>query len=459
MERTAMSDRDLMRVSVLSRMVAGELTSREGAELLGVSVRQVKRLRKRYVAGGAKAVRHRLLGRSSNRTRPPEERERALLIVRDDYGGGVEKGAGQRFGPTLAAEHLGEDHGLVIPASTLRRWMLESRLWTKRRKCRPRFRRRARREHFGELVQLDGSFHDWLEGRGPVGCLMTMTDDATSREYGEIAKEETLWSASSVLRGWIKRYGVPRAIYTDRKNLYHARNENGPLSQLGRICQKLSIELIPANSPQAKGRVERSHGTNQDRLIKKLRLKGISTYEEMNRYLREEYFPAHNDRFAHAPASTADYHLPMNRRIKPEDLWCREEERQLSNDGVISYERRLIQADVRRDMPARARVLVRTTEDGSLRVIYRARSGIEHELTWRDYQKSPPRSKREGLSEQVIAEKAIAAQEARRPSATHPWRGNNYLRIKEAFERRRRAGSGSNSDQSTLKIQELTTTT
>jgi len=453
MERTAMSDRDLHRVSVISRMAGGELTSVEGAELLAVSVRQVKRLKKRYVAAGAKGLRHALLGKASNRHREAPERERALDIIRERYGGGPEKGAGQRFGPTLAAEQLEEDEGLVIPASTLRRWMLESGLWTKRRKWRPRFKRRDRREHFGELVQLDGSFHDWLEGRGPVGCLMTMTDDATSKVYEEISKEETIWSAGSVLRGWIERYGVPRALYTDRKNLYHSRSENGPLTQLGIMCRKLGIEMIAANSPQAKGRVERTHGTNQDRLIKKLRLKGIATYEEMNRYLREEYLPAHNARFAHAPASSADYHLPMNRRLKAADLWCREEERQLSNDGVVSYERRAIQVDVRHDMPVRARVIVRTTEDGSLRILYRTRGGSEHELSWRDYKRPLPPAKRVGLSE-----KAIAVHKARRPAATHPWRGNDYVRIKEAFDRRR-AGSGSIPSQNTMKTQERTTTT
>lgn len=452
-----MSERDLVRVSVLSRMVAGELTSVEGSELLAVSVRQVKRLRKRYVAGGAREVRHGLVGRSSNRQRSPRERERALNIVRERYGGGTEKGAGQRFGPTLAAEQLEEDEGLVIPASTLRRWMLESRLWTKRRKWRARFKRRDRRQHFGELVQLDGSFHDWLEGRGPVGCLMTMTDDATSKVYGEISREETLWSAGSVLRGWIERYGVPRALYTDRKNLYHSRSENRPLSQLGLMCQKLGIEMIAASSPQAKGRVERTHGTNQDRLIKKLRLKGIATYEEMNRYLREEYLPAHNARFAHAPARSADYHLPLNRRLKAADLWCREEERQLSNDGVVSYERRAIQVDVRHDMPVRARVMVRTTEDGSVRILYRTRSGNEHELAWRDYKRPPSELKREGLSDEAITAKAIAAHQARRPAANHPWRGNAYLKIKEAFDRRR-GGSGSSPGQSTTETQELTTT-
>jgi len=234
--------------------------------------------------------------------------------------------------------------------------------------------------------------------------------------------------------GWIELYGVPRALYTDWKNLYHSRDrEKRPLTQFGLMCSKLGIKIIAASSPQAKGRVERTHGTNQDRLIKKLRLRGVATYEEMNCYLTEQYLPAHNARFAHSPASSGDYHLPLNRRrLKAQDLWCREEERQLSNDGVISYERREIQIDLRHDMPVRAKVVVRTTEDGSLRILHQTRAGAEHELTWRDYKRSPPPPKREGLSE-----KAIAAHKARHPGASHPWRNKDYLQVKEEFDRRR----------------------
>ena len=314
--------------------------------------------------------------------------------------------------------------------------MLESRLWSKRRKVRPRFKRRDRKEHFGELIQLDGSFHDWLEGRGPYGCLMTMTDDATGTVYAQISKEETHWAAARVLRGWIELYGVPRALYTDWKNVYHSRNKQRmPLSQFGAMCEKLGIKIIAASSPQAKGRVERTHGTNQDRLIKKLRLRGVASYDGMNCYLREHYLPAHNARFARTPSSSADYHLPMNRRLKARDLWCWDEERTVSNDGVVSYERRLLQLDLRHDMPKRARVIVRTTEEtDSLRVIYRARSGTEYELTWRDYKKPEPPPKRVGLSE-----KAIAAHNARHAPANHPWRGTGYLEAKKAWLERRLA--------------------
>ncbi len=314
-----MSDRELTRAAVLARMLDGKLTSADGAELLALSVRQVKRLRKRFVTLGAKGLIHSNVSRLSNHARPLEERSRVIDLIRERYSGPAERGPGQRFGPTLAAEHLASEDGLEIPVSTLRRWMRAEGLWGRKRKWKRRFKRRERRAHFGELVQMDGSFHDWLEGRGPDGCLMTMTDDSTGTVLLRMGCEETLWSAAGLLHEWIDRYGVPRALYTDWKTLYHSPAsalEREPMTQFGLICGKLGIELIPASSPQAKGRVERTHGTNQDRLIKKLRLRGISTHEEMNRYLREIYLPGHNARFARKPASDTDYHLPLKSSLK-----------------------------------------------------------------------------------------------------------------------------------------------
>lgn len=186
MERTSMSDRELMRAAVLARMVSGELTSADGSELLAVSVRQVKRLRKRYLALGAKGLIHRNVSRPSNHARPLEERRRAIEVIRERYSGPAERGPGQRFGPTLAAEHLAADEGLEIPVSTLGRWMRGEGLWGRKRKWKRRFQRRERKAHFGELVQMDGSFHDWLEGRDPGGCLMTMTDDARGTILAEM---------------------------------------------------------------------------------------------------------------------------------------------------------------------------------------------------------------------------------------------------------------------------------
>ncbi len=419
MERTALSERELRRLQVILRLVGGELTSVDAGELLELSVRQVKRLRKRYVLHGARALVHGNFGRQSNHRRPATERDRVLELVRERYSG-PSAGCGQRFGPTLLSEHLLEDEGIRLPVSTLTKWMRAAGLWSRRRKRSRHRSRRERKAHFGELVQLDGSFHDWLEGRGERGCMMTMTDDATSRVFMVLGKEETFWAAARVLRGWIEEHGVPRALYTDWKTVYHSPTPaRSPLStQFGRICSRLGIELIAASSPQAKGRVERAHGTSQDRLIKKLRLKGISTHEGVNEYLSASYLPAHNARFARRPRSSADFHLPMPRDLDNSDLWCWEEARSVSNDGVIAYKNRRLSLTLRRDMPPRARVLVRESEEGDLRVIYKTPGQAEYELTWKDYHEPKP----------IYREKSVRSTAGpRRPPAEHPWRRTNMI--------------------------------
>jgi hypothetical protein len=419
-ERTTLSERELRRLQVISRVVAGELTSLDAGELLELSARQVKRLRKRYVASGARALVHGNFGRQSNHRRPASERDRVVELIRERYSGSSGVGPGQRFGPTLLSEHLLEDEGLALPVSTLTEWMRAAGLWSRRRKRARHRSRRERKAHFGELVQLDGSFHDWLEGRGEKGCMMTMTDDATSKVGMLLGKEETFWAATRVLRAWIKEYGVPRALYTDWKTLYHSPSPArlGLSTQFGRICSKLGVELIGASSPQAKGRVERTHGTSQDRLIKKLRLKGISTHEGVNEYLRSSYLPAHNARFARRPRSSSDFHLPMPKSLDNSDLWCWEEARSVSNDGVIAYKNRRLSLTLRRDMPLRARVLVRESEEGNLRVIYRTPGQAAYELPWKDYVE--PKA--------IYHEKAGATAKPRcRPPAEHPWRRTNMI--------------------------------
>jgi transposase len=412
-----MSERDLVRLGVIRRVIERELTSTEAGELLCLSGRQVKRLIRKFREMGAKGLVHASYGRASNHARDRKERDRVIGLIRERYGGRAEMGAGQRFGPTLVSEQLAEDEGLEIPVSTLRDWMRAEGLWSRRRKRKPHRRRRDRKSHFGELIQVDGSFHDWLEGRGPIGCMMTMTDDATGIMLARLGAQETFWDAVTLLREWIAKYGVPRALYTDWKSAYRSWVPDRPIdsSQFGRICSKLGIELIPASSPQAKGRVERSHGTNQDRLVKKLRLKGISTYEGVNEYLESNYLPAHNARFARRPQSSTDYHLPLLKSLDNADTWCHEEKRRVSLDGVVSYRSRLISLTLRRDMPPKAQVLVRSTEGGDLRVIYATRAGSEYELTWTDYI----------APERIIVEPQrdrTRRAEVYRPPANHPWR-------------------------------------
>ncbi len=268
-----MSARELTRVEVLARVKAGALSVKSAAVLLHVSYRQAKRLVRRYRAEGAKGLKHRSAGRPSNHARPTAERERALALVREKYSGAVDR----RFGPTLAAEHLASEDGVTVHHDTLRRWMWTAGLWSRVRTRAPHRQRRERKAHFGELVQLDGSFHLWYEARAPRGCLMNLVDDATGRTLARLGGEETIWAAADVLRRWIEAYGVPLALYTDWKNVY-VRVPNAeeqvtgtvPLTQFGRMCASLGIQIIAASSPQAKGRVERNHGprwTSQNRQL------------------------------------------------------------------------------------------------------------------------------------------------------------------------------------------------
>ena len=211
-----MSEREQRRAAVLERVAAGEWKLVQAAELLGLSYRQGKRIGRRYREEGAAGLVHRRAGKASNRAYPKRLRRRVLRWVREKYSGDV----GERFGPTLAAEHLAEEDGVEMHAETLRRWMLAEGLWSRERKRRPYRKRRERREHFGELVQMDGSFEPWLEERGPDGCLMNLVDDATSTTLCRLGEQETIWAAVGVLWRWIERYGVPRALYTDWKNVY-----------------------------------------------------------------------------------------------------------------------------------------------------------------------------------------------------------------------------------------------
>src|SRR3974390_2191476 len=286
-----MSQQELRRVEVLARVRSRQRRLVDASRLLGVSYRQAKRLWKRYREEGPAGLRHRSAGGLSNCAYEPKFRQGVLRQVREKYGGGV----GERFGPTLAAEHLEQEDGMRVPAETLRRWMLAEGLWSRVRKRRKHRQRRQRKEHFGELVQMDGSFHAWLEGRGPEGCLIDMADDATNKTWAQLGEQETIWAVSDALRAWIELYGVPLALYVDWKNVYKRRatvkeqlRGEEPETQFGGMCAKLGIEIIAANSPQAKGRIERMHGTHQDRLVKKLRRKGIQSHQAANVYLRTE---------------------------------------------------------------------------------------------------------------------------------------------------------------------------
>ncbi|MBA2669842.1 MAG: ISNCY family transposase [Gemmatimonadetes bacterium] len=425
-----MSRKEFERGAVFGRVDRGELALRDAVALLKISYRQSKRLYKRFRTEGPAGLVHRSVGRVSNHAHASAEREGILDLIREHYGGKPERGAGQRFGPTLVAEHLREDHGIRVSCSTLRDWMIEAGLWSRVRRSRPKTKRRERREHFGELVQLDGSFHDWFEGRGDRGgrrsCVMNMVDDATSTTLLRFGEQETIWAAVDVLRAWIERYGVPRALYTDWKNVYKRRptaaeeaaGEAGH-THFGRMCAKLGIEIIAAGTPQAKGRVERSNGTQQDRLIKKMRLRGIADDAAANAYVESVYLPAFNARYAVLPASPVDYHLPRDPALTDEDVFCLEHPRKVGNDFVVQFGKRGLQLDrgARGRVPAGSRVIVRETQNGDLRVMHVSRVHGEQECRWTP---AAPRTSKQELA--PVPPKPEEPRKPHSPAPDHPWR-------------------------------------
>ncbi len=433
-----MSTRELKRAGVLARVKAATLSLQSAAQLMDVGYRQAKRLYRRYRTQGAAGLTHRSAGQRSNRGATARVRDRVLRLIRDKYSGDIE----ERFGPTLAAEHLAAEDGLTVDHETLRRWMLAAGLWSRARKRSPHRRRRARKEHFGELVQMDGSFHPWFEARAPASCLLTLVDDATGKTLGRFGTQETIWAAVDVLRAWIDRYGIPRALYTDWKNVYvrvpnQAERVTGaePLTQFGRMCATLGIQIIPASSPQAKGRIERNHGTQQDRLVKKLRRKGIGDLAHANAFLEAEYWADHNARFTQPPASADDYHVARPRGLPLDAVFQLEEGRTVSNDWVVRYANRFFQLErQRRGAPARSTVQVRENVAGAIEIRYR-----DHVMRWTE------------LAGPVIAA-AHAAPEAREaatprtgrrgPCADHPWQhgaAENVAARQRAAERRAHA--------------------
>jgi len=432
-----MSVRELKRHEVMGRVSRGEIGLRDAAALMEVSYRQAKRVWKRYRQEGAQGLVHRSAGRRSNRSKARELRERAVALVREKYSGEV----GKRFGPTLAAEHLSSDDGLEVHPETLRRWMLEAGLWSRERKHRPHRKRRERRAHFGELVQFDGSQHAWFEERGSKCFLMNMVDDATSRTEAIFSEEETIWAAVTVLRKWVSKYGIPKALYTDWKNVYvteptprqELRGEV-PVTQFGRMCAKLGIRIIAANSPQAKGRVERNHGTHQDRLSKKMRLKQIASMEEGNRFL-PTYLGGHNRRFVTAPQAAEDFHIAVPDSMELEAIFRLEETRTISNDWVVSYHGRLFQlrANNRYHAPARSKVTVCEWQDGRIKIYYRDQLMEWDEITKRPVTAPPV----------VISKPSAQHRKSKAPPMDHPFKQKSYEQMlaRKALEALRNSGN------------------
>jgi transposase len=412
MGKQRLSVKERRRLEVLSKVEKGGISLRKAAELLQLSYRQVLRIWRRYVAEGSVGLKHGLRDRGSNRGIETGRRDRVLELYQAKYGD---------FGPTLAVEYLGKLDGEDLSKETLRRWLIGAGLWQARRQGAPHRQWRERRAHWGELVQMDGSEHDWFEGRRDRASLMVLIDDATNWTHAKFFESETTAAAMTVFQEYVGHYGLPRALYVDRDSIYETTRDStvdealkdaAPLTQFGRAMKELDVELILAHSPQAKGRVERRHGVFQDRFVKAMRLRKINSLEGANQYLEREFLDELNERFHVEARSAADLHRCIPRGLKLEHVLCYQEQRVVQNDWTISWCNRLFQLHEQHQKLslARKKILVSELLDGQIRLTYRGRNLSWNELPARP---TPATSKRT---------QPVAAPIPYKPAATHPWR-------------------------------------
>ena len=361
-----MSTSELNRSELMRRVHERRLTQRKAAEQLGLSERQVQRLYRAYLRDGPTGLVSKKRGRPSNRRLDERLRQRALELVAARY---------TDFGPTLAQEKLSELHALSVSVETLRKWMVSAGLWTPRSKRQRRVQQpRRRRECLGELVQIDGCDHEWFEQRGPRCVLLVFVDDASSRlmELRFCASESTFEYFTSTRR-YLQRHGKPVAFYSDKAGIFrvNAKQPKGGdgYTQFGRAMSELNIDVICANTPAAKGRVERAHLTLQDRLVKELRLRGICTIEQGNEFL-PEFMRDYDRRFAREPRNAHDAHRPLLAHESLDAILLRKELRQLSNNLTVNYKRTLylLEATEQALSLRGKRVMVHESEDGRVRI-------------------------------------------------------------------------------------------
>lgn len=420
-ERLTMTTRDLDRLKVIHQVLQHKLTWPHAAAQLARSVRQIGRLCARVRTEGHQGIVHRLRNRPSNHRLPAGRLAKALELVKTHY---------PDFGPTFATEKLRSRHRLILSTSTLRRGMVAAGIWRPRPVRIPHRAWRPRRACVGELVQLDGSDHAWFEGRGPRCVLLSYVDDATSRGlYGEFVAVEDTGTLLRTTKAYLGRYGRPVAFYVDKDSIYrvnrHATIEEqlqdtASLTQFTRAMQELGIEVIPANSPQAKGRVERSFDTHQDRLVKELRLAKISDREPATRFLCTRYFPTHNRRYAVEPASPTDAHRPLLPTHDLDAILSIQTTRTVERDFTVRLQNRFFQLGP--EQPVRLRpgdpVLIEQRLDGTVHVRRKGRY-----LAFQPIAKPAPRPHH-------VA--ARTPQPLRRPPPycpprTHPWKDPSYF--------------------------------
>jgi transposase len=342
-EELWMSAKERDRLKVLHAVKKRHITQKQAGVELGLSVRWVRTLLKRLRKEGDRALRHRLRGRASNRKTPEAVKRRVVELFRQKQQAKL----WHDYGPTLAAEELAEDHGIKVNRETLRQWLIEAKLWRARRTRIERVHVwRPRRARYGELVQWDSSEHNWLEGRGEKLYLISMIDDATSQLTARLVRHDSTEENLEQLRRYVEQHGRPVAVYTDKASLFQiapraSHHRDAPeeqLSQIGRALKELNIEWIAAHSPQAKGRIERSFKTAQDRLVKGLRGVGAKDQETANAYLEQVFLPLWNERFRCQPQLAGDAHRAVPKGMNLDSVLSVRVSRTLTADYTVRWE-------------------------------------------------------------------------------------------------------------------------
>lgn len=413
------SRRELKRFGVLRKVIDEGFKQVDAAEILELSTRQIRRLVFRVKAEGEVGVVHRLRGKVSNRRIDEHQREQVLEIYNKKYKG---------FGPTLFCEKLFEIEEIKFSAETLRNWLIGIGYWEKRRQRNKHRQWRERRSYYGQMQQMDGSHHDWLEGRGPMLVLMAYIDDATGRVYCRFYEYEGTLPAMDSFWRYIRNYGLPQSIYLDKHSTYKSTGKatieeelNGEesLSQFERALKELGVTVIHANSPQAKGRVERLFNTLQDRLIKEMRLKGIKTLEEANRFV-EEYLPIFNKKFNVLAKEKGDLHLKLPHGINLNRVLCIKTAKSLRNDFTVAHNKKLYQVT---DNIKAKNVTVEERVDGSLKLYYKDRN-----LKYKEILTRPLKVNEMKLSDLPSRPNRPIAMPMKKwiPPPDHPWRRYKY---------------------------------
>jgi len=408
-----MSNKELDRLQIIQKINSKLIKQEDGAKQLSLSVRQIKRLCKSYRLAGAKGLASKKRGQPSKRKIPNILKMIAIRYVRTFY---------IDFGPTLAREKLMESHNLHLSVTTVRTIMIEQGFWEpKKARKKKVYQLRERRPCIGELVQVDGSHHAWFEERGPKCSLLVFIDDATNQVHLCFAPSENTWDYMKATEEYLQKYGRPTALYTDKHGVFRVNHKNSlgrdQLTQYGRALRELGIGILCANSPQAKGRVERVNKTLQDRLVKELRLRNISTIEEANVFLSTTFTEDFNQRFSKPAKSPINAHRTME-GYDLAKIFTLKETRKLSKNLILQYKNILYQ--IRSSRPGyalrKAQVEMRESRDGQISIFYKGQ-----ELDYEVYHEQQSQGK-EVLSKLLNEEVNQLVKRDYKPAKNHPWK-------------------------------------